>query len=238
MPTTRSQAKRRGVKAEQPPRATETTDNSTPSLEDVANSKKDLLDDKIVGAANESLQSAAKGASYNVLLQVVFRVATFITNAVILRYATKELLGVVNVRLMLIYTTIIFLARESFMKACLSTRRDTRVKALWQGLVNLCWISVPLGITWSLVLASAWIQLFERPEMPYYDLAVVCFCASAVIELASVPVLVVEMIQLRVEKKVNTTLVRLVSMGGLKPSSVHTTYRASITVPNTCLEPL
>jgi hypothetical protein len=38
--------------------------------------------------------------------------------------------------------------------------------------------------------------------MPYYDLAVGCFCLSAVLELLSLPVLVVEMIQLRVEKKV------------------------------------
>lgn len=44
-------------------------------------------------------------------------------------------------RLMLLYTTIIFLARESFIKACLSTRRDTRSQALWTGLVNLCWIA-------------------------------------------------------------------------------------------------
>ena len=75
------------------------------------------------------------------------------------------------------------------------------VLTLWQR-------RVPLGITWALVLASAWIQLFERPDMPYYDLAVGCFCLSAVLELLSLPVLVVEMIQLRVEKKVSISSIQ------------------------------
>jgi hypothetical protein len=46
----------------------------------------------------EALQSASTAASYSVGLQVAFRMATFLSNAVVLSYATKELLGVVNVR--------------------------------------------------------------------------------------------------------------------------------------------
>jgi hypothetical protein len=42
---------------------------------------------------------------------------------------------------MLLYSTIVFLAREPFIKACLSTRRDTASRAVWQGIVNLCWLA-------------------------------------------------------------------------------------------------
>uniref|UniRef100_A0A8C9W411 Protein RFT1 homolog n=1 Tax=Scleropages formosus TaxID=113540 RepID=A0A8C9W411_SCLFO len=49
-------------------------------------------------SSRDVLKSAATSASYNVLLQVVFRVLTFLLNAFTLRFVSKELLGVVNVR--------------------------------------------------------------------------------------------------------------------------------------------
>ena len=49
-------------------------------------------------AFSSNLDVAAKAASYNVLLQMLLRVSSFLMNAVILRFIEKELLGVVNVR--------------------------------------------------------------------------------------------------------------------------------------------
>uniref|UniRef100_A0A3B4CK02 Protein RFT1 homolog n=1 Tax=Pygocentrus nattereri TaxID=42514 RepID=A0A3B4CK02_PYGNA len=49
--------------------------------------------------SQDDLKSASTLASYNVLLQVMFRLLTFFLNAFTLRFVSKELIGVVNVRL-------------------------------------------------------------------------------------------------------------------------------------------
>uniref|UniRef100_A0A671QNZ2 Protein RFT1 homolog n=1 Tax=Sinocyclocheilus anshuiensis TaxID=1608454 RepID=A0A671QNZ2_9TELE len=48
--------------------------------------------------SEDVLKSASTLASYSVLLQVMFRVLTFLLNAFTLRFVSKELIGVVNVR--------------------------------------------------------------------------------------------------------------------------------------------
>ena len=48
--------------------------------------------------SEEYLNTAAKAASYNVLLQLLMRTSTFILNGFILRFIQAELLGVVNLR--------------------------------------------------------------------------------------------------------------------------------------------
>uniref|UniRef100_A0A1A8A4S5 Protein RFT1 homolog n=2 Tax=Nothobranchius furzeri TaxID=105023 RepID=A0A1A8A4S5_NOTFU len=49
-------------------------------------------------SSQDILKNASTLASYNVLLQVMFRVLTFLLNAFTLRFVSKELIGVVNVR--------------------------------------------------------------------------------------------------------------------------------------------
>ena len=44
------------------------------------------------------LDSAARAASYNVLLQVSLRASSFVLNGFVLRFIQAELLGVVNLR--------------------------------------------------------------------------------------------------------------------------------------------
>ena len=44
------------------------------------------------------LDSAARAASYNVLLQVTLRASSFVLNGFVLRFIQAELLGVVNLR--------------------------------------------------------------------------------------------------------------------------------------------
>ena len=47
---------------------------------------------------------------------IVLRLITFILNAIILRHISGEVLGIVNVRLLLLFDTIIFISREAFRK--------------------------------------------------------------------------------------------------------------------------
>lgn len=54
-------------------------------------------------AAEGKLQSAARGASYNVVLQLVLRLSTFGVNAMVVRKTSPAMLGLVNVRLTILY---------------------------------------------------------------------------------------------------------------------------------------
>ncbi|XP_035677081.1 protein RFT1 homolog [Branchiostoma floridae] len=133
-------------------------------------------------ASNKLLASATKQASYNMVLQVIFRAMTFLLNAFLLRYISKEMVGVVNVRLTLLYTTIIFVAHEAFRRACLSGGD----KRNWRQTVNLIWCTVPLGFVCTGVFTAVWLYLLERPDpdvIPHYSVGVLAFAASAFIEL-------------------------------------------------------
>lgn len=67
--------------------------------------------------------------------QLMLRLLTFGLNAFVLRYISRDLLGVVNVRLMLLYSTTLFLATEAFDKACLSKLENQD----WSRIINLMW---------------------------------------------------------------------------------------------------
>ncbi|XP_033066017.1 protein RFT1 homolog isoform X4 [Trachypithecus francoisi] len=151
--------------------------------------------------SQEVLGQAARLASFGLILQVLFRLITFVLNAFILRFLSKEIVGVVNVRLTLLYSTTLFLAREAFRRACLSgvTQRD------WSQTLNLLWLTVPLGVFWSLFLGWVWLQLLEVPDpyvVPHYATGVVLFGLSAVIELLGEPFWVLAQAHMFVKLKV------------------------------------
>ncbi|XP_065666244.1 man(5)GlcNAc(2)-PP-dolichol translocation protein RFT1 [Hydra vulgaris] len=132
-----------------------------------------------------------KSAWLNMLLQVCFRAGTFLGNAIMLRYISRELLGLVNVRLLLLYSTIVFLSRESFRKSCLSkTDSEKTLKGSKMQLVNLIWLSVVAGIVLSFLFCIIWIILLEQPSTQYlkqYQTSCICFACSAIIELTIEP---------------------------------------------------
>ncbi|KAI4553799.1 hypothetical protein MJT46_015979 [Ovis ammon polii x Ovis aries] len=151
--------------------------------------------------SREVLGQAARLASSGLLLQVLFRLITFVLNAFILRFLSKEIFGIVNVRLTLLYSTTLFLAREAFRRACLSgaAQRD------WSQTLNLLWLTVPLGVFWSLFLGWVWLQLLEVPDphvVPHYGTGVVVFGFSAVVELLGEPFWVLAQAHMFVKLKV------------------------------------
>nr|XP_020463400.1 protein RFT1 homolog [Monopterus albus] len=120
-------------------------------------------------SSQDVLKNASTLASYNVLLQVMFRVLTFLLNAFTLRFVSKELIGVVNVRLTLLYSTLVFLSREAFRRACLSGASGTNHS--WRQVINLLWLTLPLGVLWGALLVCVWLWLLEVPDpqtVPYY----------------------------------------------------------------------
>ncbi|XP_077984686.1 man(5)GlcNAc(2)-PP-dolichol translocation protein RFT1-like isoform X3 [Glandiceps talaboti] len=137
-----------------------------------------------------TLASAARSATYNMVLQMVFRVLTFLLNAFILRYISKEMMGVVNVRLTLLYSTTLFIAREAFRRACLSKTDDRK----WRQVINLLWCTVLLGLLCGLALAYFWLTVLEIPNpdsIPNYSIGVITFTVSAILELLAEPLFVV-----------------------------------------------
>ncbi|XP_004581600.2 protein RFT1 homolog [Ochotona princeps] len=151
--------------------------------------------------SEEVLGQAARLASSGLLLQVLFRLITFVLNAFILRFLSKEIIGIVNVRLTLLYSTILFLAREAFRRACLSggAQRD------WSQTLNLLWLTVPLGVFWSLFLGWVWLRLLEVPDpdaVPHYGTGVMLFALSAVVELLGEPFWVLAQAHMFVKLKV------------------------------------
>eukprot|EP00049_Salpingoeca_infusionum_P010903 m.187817 g.187817 ORF g.187817 m.187817 type:complete len:615 (+) comp14781_c1_seq1:200-2044(+) len=155
-----------------------------------------------MGAASEELQSAARATSYAVILQVLFRLLTFATNSLVLRLTTKAALGVVNVRLMLLYTTTLFLAREAFRKACLSVNRHDLSHKQWRRMTNLVFHGVILGAFIASALVYVWLYWLKQPEIEHYDVGVVVFALSAVLELLVEPAWVLSQINLKVKLKV------------------------------------
>lgn len=154
-------------------------------------------------SSQDVLKSASTLASYNVLLQVMFRVLTFLLNAFTLRFVSKELIGVVNVRLTLLYSTLVFLSREAFRRACLSGLSGTNCS--WRQVINLLWLTLPLGVLGALLLASVWLWLLEVPDpdvVPYYGPAVVLFALSGVQELLAEPLWVLAQAHMFVRLKV------------------------------------
>lgn len=154
-------------------------------------------------SSQDVLHNASTLASYNVLLQVMFRVLTFLMNAFTLRFVSKELIGVVNVRLMLLYSTLVFLSREAFRRACLSGSSGAGHN--WRQTINLLWLTLPLGVLWAAVFVCVWLWLLEVPDprnIPHYAPAVWLFALAALQELLAEPLWVLAQAHMFVRLKV------------------------------------
>ncbi|XP_072437796.1 man(5)GlcNAc(2)-PP-dolichol translocation protein RFT1 isoform X3 [Chiloscyllium punctatum] len=151
--------------------------------------------------SQEALTNAAKLTSYSAGLQVLFRLLSFLLNAYTMRYVSKETIGIVNVRLTLLYSTVVFLAREAFRKACL----NVGVEQKWAQVINLLWLTVPLGVLWSLLLGWVWLHLVTTPDpalIPHYEVGVAAFGLSAIVELLSEPLWILAQVHMLVRLKV------------------------------------
>lgn len=75
------------------------------------------------------------------LPQILCRFITFGINAFIVRNVGREVLGVMNVRLLLLESTILFLSREAINRASLSATSQQRDKCSWAQIVNQQWLT-------------------------------------------------------------------------------------------------
>ncbi|RLU20246.1 hypothetical protein DMN91_006853 [Ooceraea biroi] len=129
------------------------------------------------------LKSSLENASFNIIFQIFCRCVTFVLNAFVVRHVGQAILGVINVRLLLLESMILFLSREPFMKACLTNTAEHN----WAQVVNLLWLTVPICVVMSLLFGYIWLfVLSTAEELPlYYTFAVWAVGLSCVIELSS-----------------------------------------------------
>jgi len=132
------------------------------------------------------ISSSLKSASLNMLTQVVFRLVTFAMNAFVLRHISRDVLGLVNVRLNLLDDTIMFLSKEGFRLACLGHKG----KEGWQKVINLMWLTVPVSVFWSVIFYHVWISYLPSPSpdlMEQYREATFIVAVSGVAQMLAEP---------------------------------------------------
>ncbi|XP_076241355.1 man(5)GlcNAc(2)-PP-dolichol translocation protein RFT1 [Calliopsis andreniformis] len=129
------------------------------------------------------LKSSLETASFNIIFQILCRGVTFVLNAFVVRHVGEAVLGVINVRLLLLESMILFLSREPFMKACLTNTAEHN----WAQVVNLLWMTVPICLVMSLMFGYIWLSVLTVSEaLPaYYTFAVWAVALSCIIELSS-----------------------------------------------------
>lgn len=155
----------------------------------------------------EDVSVLASSTTYNIGFQFVFRIFTFALNGFLLRIISRELLGVANVRLMLLYTTLSFLIREPFRRAGVqrierleSTKADNftnnspKLKRTWAPFVNVLWFCPILALPLVILACSIWIQCLKRPDsdlVPYYQESVWIYGGSIFVESLAEPLWIV-----------------------------------------------
>ncbi|KAM3172007.1 hypothetical protein ACTXT7_015432 [Hymenolepis weldensis] len=141
-------------------------------------------------------------AGYTFILQILLRIITFVTNALAYRCVDASILGLVNFRIGLYYSTLVFTSRESFRRACLSRGGELLLSPLvidirskWRALLNVMWLTVLVGILLSFGLLPIWLFVLSSPASdtvnynPEYQYRVSCllYTLSAFLELATEP---------------------------------------------------
>ncbi|KAK8820295.1 hypothetical protein WA577_006361, partial [Blastocystis sp. JDR] len=146
---------------------------------------------------NQTLGRIAHSTGLNMISQVMIRLFSFLVNAIIIRFVSLNYIGIVNVRLTLLSTSILFLSREPMRKVCLDKGKED-----WKSVCQLAWLCVPIGAVISLVLCFIWIYVLPDPNIPFYTPAVFIYAIAALICLTSEPFYIFTQLSLNTNIKV------------------------------------
>lgn len=113
--------------------------------------------------ARNILKTSLDSAKFSIIFQILFRCITFVLNAFIIRHVGQDVLGIMNVRLLLLESTLIFLSREPLIKACLSDSKSHN----WAQVLNQIWLSVPISATFGFILTYIWLHVLSGTEDKY-----------------------------------------------------------------------
>jgi oligosaccharide translocation protein RFT1 len=165
--------------------------------------------DEANSKASSLLTKSTQGATFLIILQIGSRALTFVVNQLLLRYLSPELLGIAT-QLEVYSISVLFFAREALRVAIQRQVdvaepkiKDTQSKRhildlaaeKSQALVNLSYISICLGILFSVALGWAYLQSSSSNtsllETPYFNEALLLYGIAALCELLAEPSFVV-----------------------------------------------
>lgn len=112
------------------------------------------------------LASSLQNASFSIIFQIFCRCITFAINAFIVRSVGREVLGITNVRLLLLESTLLFLSKEAIIRASLSSRHNKQ--CTWAQLINQLWITVPICFILAMPCLYIWMNWLSTVDDHYY----------------------------------------------------------------------
>ena len=142
------------------------------------------------GNAKSDLETATHLATAMMLLSLFLRAGTFLLNAILLRFITPELLGLVQVRLLLLFYTIHTVSKDPYHKVFLD-------RAVWgrhtlHRAISSLWSIAVLGSFFALVFSLIWSSslLMEQPERGDYLPAVAVYGLAALLAVCGEPLVI------------------------------------------------
>ncbi|XP_037936377.1 protein RFT1 homolog [Teleopsis dalmanni] len=138
--------------------------------------------------ARNILQSSLLNACFSIVFQIFCRIVTFGINAFIVRNVGREVLGIMNVRLLLLESTLLFLSREAINRAALSATSQQKEKCTWPQLVNQMWLTVPICVLLCIPCLYIWTEQLSAVEEHFsaqYRFGCYAVALSCVIELCA-----------------------------------------------------
>lgn len=93
-----------------------------------------------------------------------------------------------NVRLLLLESTLLFLSKESISRAALSSTTLQKNKCTWAQLINQMWITVPMCIILSIPCLYVWLNVLSPVNevyLPAYRFGCYAMAFSCIIELTA-----------------------------------------------------
>ncbi|XP_055913987.1 protein RFT1 homolog [Eupeodes corollae] len=134
------------------------------------------------------LHSSLLNAGFSIIFQIICRFVTFGINAFIVRNVGRDVLGVMNVRLLLLESTLLFLSREAINRAALSATSQQKDKCSWPQLINQMWLTVPTCIALCIPCTYIWLDVLTPVDdhlKSQYKFACYAVALSCVIELCA-----------------------------------------------------
>ncbi|XP_014097977.2 man(5)GlcNAc(2)-PP-dolichol translocation protein RFT1 isoform X1 [Bactrocera oleae] len=134
------------------------------------------------------LHSSILSGAFSIIFQVLCRILTFAINAFIVRNVGRDVLGIMNVRLLLLESTLLFLSREAFNRAGLSATTQQRNKCSWAQLINQMWLTSPTCIVICIPCVYTWLHLLTPVEEKYnaqYQFGCYAMALSCIVELCA-----------------------------------------------------
>jgi len=115
------------------------------------------------------LESSITKATFSCLSKIFCRCISFTINAFIVRFVGRDVLGIMNVRLLLLENTLLFLSKEAISRAALSSTTQAQNKSTWPQLVNQMWITVPVCFLISLPCLYIWVYALSAVDAVYFE---------------------------------------------------------------------